>query len=413
MRDIFSRMNEVLVKRVVVVALILAIPILIYVAPELMAGLVALIAATAPLWLPVVLVLVAIPLWLTFVRSHFIMNVPYTTIELKPGPETPRTARPMELVLYALYHRTDLSLFETYIQGHVRMTWSFEAYAHANTIRFFVHLPTAHRQAVEARIRAEYRDIDIDQVRDYTREIPWDPYSMALSVTEYALAKPDPYPLKTYQQYEQQKIDAFNRVLERMSMVGDSEHAALTVTVRPHQRERRKLFDAPKDFLHEDAQREIVRLLGKQGDIQAVPESTKKTIAAIESALKKPSFDCAVRSIYIAERSSFSTDFSNSLDALLEPFADSELNQFSSYDPRENVRWPLREIFSAVPALWSEFFLQMFRRRAFFYPPYIGRTFVLNTEELATLFHIPHFGRVSALANARGVRLDPPDNLPV
>lgn len=406
-------MNGVLLKRVFVVIAILAIPLLIYLAPELMAGVVAVIAATAPLWLPVVLVMIAIPLWLTFVRSHFIMNVPYTTIELKPGPETPRTARPMELIFYALYHRTDLSLFETYIQGHVRMPWSFEAYAHANTVRFFVHVPTAHRQAVEARIRAEYRDIDIDQVLDYSREIPWNPYSMSLSITEYTLAKPDPYPLKTYQQHETQKHDAFNKVLERLSMVGDSEHAALSVTIRPHQRERRKLFDTPKDFLHEDAQREIVRLLGKQGDINAVPEATKKTIAAIESALKKPSFDCAVRSLYVADRDSYSEEFQNSLSAILEPFDDSELNRFAPYDPREQVQWPLREIFSAVPALWSQFFLQMYRRRSFFYPPYIGRTFVLNTEELATLFHIPHFGRVSALANARGVRLDPPDNLPI
>jgi hypothetical protein len=321
----------------------------------------------------------------------------------------------MELVFYALYHRTDLSLSEIYLKGHVRMPWSFEILGHAHAVRFFVHLPTAHRAAVEARIRAEYRDIDIDLVRDYAREIPWNPYAMKLAMREYDLVKPDPYPLKTYTDYEGQKDrrDAFAEVLERMASVGDDEYAALSVIVRPHQRERKKMFGPLKDFLHEDAQKEIVKLLGKQGDINAVPDTTRKTIAAIEAALKKPSFDCGVRMMYVAPREAYSEEFAEGIDQIFEGFNDAELNCFEAYDPKKKINWPLSDVFAAVPALWSEYFLQLYRRRAFFFPPYTGNMFVLNTEELATVFHLPHFARASALANIHGVRIEPPENLPL
>ncbi len=408
-------MNNRMLMRSILVGALIAVPVLIYLAPELSAGIIAFIAFFAPLWLPALLIWIAWPLWLTFIRSHFVSSIPYSTIELKPGAETPRSARPMELVFYALYHRTDLTLSETYLMGHVRMPWSFEVLGHANAVRFFVHLPTAHRQAVEARIRAEYRDIDIDQVRDYSREIPWNPFSKKLSMMEHTLAKADPYPLKTYVAYEDEKVarDAFTELLETMAAAGDHEYAALSIIVRPHQRERLKMFGPLKDTLHDAAQKEIVKLLGKGGDINAVPEKAKKTIAAIEAALKKPSFDCGVRTLYVAEHEHYASELKERMEHALETFNDPELNGFKAYDLNKRIAWPLSELFTAIPALSSEYFLQLYRRRAFFYPPYYGDAFVLNTEELATVFHLPHFARASALANIHGVRLEPPDNLPI
>lgn len=389
-------------------------PLLIYLAPDIAAFIVTIIGFLSPLWLPALLIWIGLPLWLTFVRSHFVMSIPYSTIELKPGPETPRSARPMELVFYALYHRTDVTPLSEYLLGHVRVPWGFEVMAHAGSVRFFVHLPTAHREAVESRIRSEYRDIDIDQVRDYSREIAFDPYSMGLFMREFHLKKPDPYPLKTYTQREdgKGKGDTFMELLEGTLDIGETEHLLISFIVRPHQRER-KLFRDSTDSLHEDAQREIVSLLGPKGDVTAVPEQTRKTITAIETALKKPSFDCGVRALYLAPRKDVKEDIEQRLENLLARFDDPHLNGFQAYDPVKNIGWPLADVFNAIPSLKNLYFLQLYRRRAFFAPPYYGTPFVLNTEELATMFHIPHYARASALSSLRGVRLEPPENLPV
>lgn len=401
--------------RVLIPVLLIAVPVTIYFAPEFAALIYNLALLSSPVWLPVLLWKTAWPLWLTFVRSHYVMSVPYTTIELKPGAETPRSARAMELVFYSLYHRTEVTLLSEYLLGHVRVPWSFEVMAHDGMVRFFAHIPTAHREAVEARLRNEYRDIDIDEIQDYSREIPFNPLHERLTAREYVLARPDPYPLKTYAVHEelQTKKNPLNSFLETMLAVPKDEYLLISWIVRPHQREREGIFrDESRDSLHDDAHHEITHLLGPKGDIRAVSPEVQKTITAIEHALKKPSFDCGVRAVHIGKRETPKEDAEGKLDGLLSVFNDAELNAFKPYNPVEKTGWPFSEFLIAVPLFAEEYFLQLFRRRAFFAPPYYGNQFVLNTEELATVFHLPHYSRGSALASGAG-RFEPPENLPV
>jgi hypothetical protein len=276
-------------------------------------------------------------------------------------------------------------------------------------------MPTSHRAAVESRIRSEYRDIDIDEVHDYSRDLDYDPFTMNVATREYYLAKADPYPLKTFVTYEEEKEkrDVFNELLEQLVQVSDNEHIFLQWIIRPHQRERKKIWLDPTDSLHDDAHSEIAKIIGSKGDMSTINPQKKKLVEAIEQALKKPSFDCGVRSLYIAPSEHFSYERAQSLETILDRFGDAELNNFSAYDPKDNVDWPVNDVFSIFPALSKGYFLQMYRRRAFFSPPYYGKNFVLNTEELATIFHMPHVSRSSALAKMRGLTLEPPENLPI
>lgn len=408
-------MTRRIILRVSLLLAVLAVPLAIYLAPQVAADIYRVVAVVTPIWLPVLLAALAIPLWFTFVRSQYVSSIPYSIIELKPGPETPKTAHAMELVFYALYYRTSIPLASAVFLGQVRLPWSFEVYAHKGGVRFFVYLPTAHRAAVEARIRAEYPDVDIDEARDYSREFSFDPFSMRLDMREYTLSKPDPYPLKTYPAFENAKEPRFlfNEFLEGLVTLGEHEHLFLSWIVMPHQRERRKFWEHPADFLHQDAEEEIMKIVGPGGNLHEISENKQALVAAIEKALQKPSFDCGVRALYIASRKEFNGNRIQALDSLLEPFNDPELNAFTSYDPRGQVGWPLSEIFIAVPILSMNYLVNLYRRRAFFNPPYHGRSFVLNTEELATVYHLPHIAHASPLAKGSGTHLEPPDNLPV
>jgi hypothetical protein len=58
--------------------------------------------------------------------------------------------------------------------------------------------------------------------------------------------------------------------------------------------------------------------------------------------------------------------------------------------------------------------LEAYKRRMFFYNPFIGTPFVLNSEELATIFHFP--GQVAAAPNLYRVpskKGQAPSNLPI
>lgn len=409
------------VLRVVAVSLILLVPLGIYLAPALMAALVTGIATVAPLWLPLLLAAILAPLWLHYMRSQYVSGIRYTTLELKPGDDTPRTARAMEIVFYSLYHRVDISRMMAILTGQVRLPWSFEIMAHAGTVRFFIHVPTTHRAAIESRLRAEYRDVDIDEVRDYAREVGYDAWRMRLVTREYTLEKPDPYPLSTYEEYEAEALkpgkgkalDPLLALLEELVSVGEGEYLYLSLMVRPHQRDRRHLWEAPTDTLHEDAHREIAKIVGSAGDPALIPESKRALVTAIEHALKKPSFDTGLRTLYMATREQWSDERAARLDTLFEGFSAPDRNSITSIDPRAQIGWPLVDIFTAAPPLLGSYLLNLYRRRAFFAPPYYGKPMVLNTAELATLFHLPLITRASALARSRGKRLEPPDNLPL
>ncbi len=414
-----SRMDRVALFRIGVVGIPILVILAIYFTPVFAGGVYLFLKALAPLWLPPLLALMLWPLWITFIRSQYTSTIHYRTLELKPGDNTPKTAKPMELVFYSLYYRTDITLWNSLLKGVVRVPWGFEVVAKGGIVRFFVHVPAHHLAAVEGRLRAEYRDVDIDEVRDYSREEHFNPFDQKVLMREYSLTKNDAYPIRTYETDEHAKIrqDTFSDMLEELTSVGDGEEIWGSLMIRPHQRDWGtswyEYLNPPADTLHLDAHREIQRIVGASGDVRNLPESKQEMVAAIEKALQKPSFDCGLRVVYRAHRSKWNEERAMSIDRLFNRFGDDTLNSFESYDPRASVGWPLSDIFVALPAFDMEYFLKLYRRRAFFTPPYYGRSFILNTEELATLWHLPKVGRASALSRMRGKRLEPPENLPI
>lgn len=412
-------MSRGVLLRIALVAVPLLIILTIYWAPAVAAFVYEVIVALSPLWLPPLLLALAWPLWLTFIKSQYVAGIKYATLELKPGPNTPRTARPMELIFYALYHRTEITRFNALFKGVVRVPWSFEIAASGGVVRFFMHVPVHHRAAIESRIRAEYHDIDIDEARDYSRERHFDSFIDRLHMREFTLSKADPYPLKTYEAHEHAKDrrDVFGELLNELSTVPEGQEVWVSLMVRPHQRDFIEGFwsfmEVPSDSLHEDARHEIQKIVGSSGDVRGLPAAKQQLVDAIEKALQKPSFDCGLRVVYRAPRDQWSEELAQLSEHLFDRFGDHDFNSFEAYDPRSRVGWPLSDIFAALPALDDQYFLKLYRRRAFFAPPYYGKVFVLNTEELATLWHLPKVGKASALSRARGTRLEPPQNLPV
>ncbi len=412
-------MNRGVLLRAGAIALIVLIPVTIYLAPALAGFIVGVVGALSPLWLPPLLFVIAWPLWLTFARSRYVAGIEYTTLELKPGDNTPKTARPMEVVFYALYYRQPVEWREALLKGVVRLPWGFEIAASGGTVRLLLHIPTHHRAMIEARLRAEYKDIDIDEVRDYSREKAFNPLAGRVLMREFTLGKPDPYPLMTYEAHEhgKERRDPFAEMLEELVAVPEGQTVWVSLLVRPHQRDWGRgvwdwLYD-PTDTLHDAASAEIEKLVGRTGDLRGLPENVQRTVNAIEKGLTKPSFDCGLRVLYIADKRAWSIDRATHIESLFDRFGDATLNTLVPYDPRSNVGWPLSDVFAVLPGFDDEYFIKLYRRRAFFAPPYYGKSFVLNTEELATLWHLPKFGRSSALNRGSGTRLEPPDNLPL
>lgn len=400
-------MQRGLILKIFLPVFLVAVLLTIYLSPEAAAFVYDVVAFLAPLWLPALLAYLAWPLWLSFMRQRYIAGIPYAVVELVPGPDTPQTPKAMELVFYSLYHRTEITPHD-FLFGASRLSWSFEIYASEGGMRFFVRVPRSHLPAFESRIRAEYHDIEMYEVRDYSREIPFHASSMHAAMREFTLAKPDPYPLATY--VSREESDPFSEMLDGLS-AGAGEHFLISYIIRPHQRERTGYFKDPSDSLHEDAHRAIAGILGTRGELHALPPAQQSLVAAIEAGLRKPSFDCGIRALYIAERRRYDENRARKIEGLFSRFGDSTLNEFASYDPLDRAPFLARETFAALPHVRENHLVELYRRRAFFTTPYVGAAFVLNTEELATVFHLPQSARGGPAG--QGTKLEPPENLPL
>jgi len=165
-------------------------------------------------------------------------------LELKIPNDSTKPIRAMETVMAnihaALYQPADT--WEKWVEGQIQTSMSLEMVSIEGEIHFYVRLSSGFRDAVEAAFYAQYPDIEIIEVEDYTRKIPlnipnkdWD-----LWATDYKSFRPDAYPIKTYKEFEtekeiteEQKIDPVAVLLEAFSKVGPKEQLWIQMVIKP------------------------------------------------------------------------------------------------------------------------------------------------------------------------------------
>jgi hypothetical protein len=159
------------------------------------------------------------------------------------------------------------------------------------------------------------------------------------------------------------------------------------------------------------------------------PNPTKgqvETIGAIERSLGKMSFDTMIRAIYLADNDRFNPSYISGLIGSMRQYNSESLNGFKMKTKTDSsdafkdwcTVFPfLQKTRDGVQEKYKKELFNAYRLRSFFYPPYQyykQNPFVLNTEELATIYHFP--GNVSAtptLTKIPSKKSEPPANLPI
>jgi hypothetical protein len=136
-------------------------------------------------------------------------------------------------------------------------------------------------------------------------------------------------------------------------------------------------------------------------------------ISAIERSLGKLGFDCGIRTLYIAKKEHYDGSNIAGLTGILRQYSAPDLNGFkptntTSFDyPWEDwndirLNKKKKKIFDA------------YARRSYFYAPYKKKPFVLNTEELATVYHFPGgVAETPTFTRIESRKGEPPANLPI
>jgi len=235
-------------------------------------------------------------------------------------------------------------------------TVSFEIVGKKEDIRFYVWTPSKLKDLVEKQIHGAYPEAEVTEVEEYNIFSE----EGKVAYKSFQLSRGNFYPVKTFKDLP---TDALASLTSALAKMGEGEAAAIQILV------------SPADSSWQSEGRKYISDTKKQ---EADPEKAKfstsaKTLEAVEAKIGKPGFETSIRIVAVAASSEAAK---MNLDNIASTF-----EQFSS----ETNGLRKRKIRSR--GSFMEDFL--YRYQPMFHV--LGsHSSILNSEELATLYHFPN-----------------------
>jgi len=370
----------------------------------------------------------------------------YKLLEIKLPEEVKRPIKAMEQVFSHLWSVYDPSNFkEEWIDGKFLLNFSLEIVGIDGKIHFLIRSPIALEEMIKSIIYSQYPEVEIIDFPDYTQQVPQKLPNREWRIwgCNYRLNKADSYPIKTYEQFfekspeakEEKRVDPLASLLEGMAMMKKGEQLWIQIVAKPITDKednwisrgrglRDKLTKRTSDEKRKSILRQVFETLFLwRGSEEAVVEkknfsmmeftsAENRVIEAIEDKIAKYGFQCTIRFLYLGKGESF---FKPRIKVPINFFVGLSTEGLNGLRP-----WMVTTVYYP-PHKEQRIY---FKKRDLFWhyikrlPPLFpkgGGTFVLNTEELATIFHFP--GKIAApapsLERIRMSKGEPPLNLPV
>ncbi|MBN2093919.1 MAG: hypothetical protein JW740_00890 [Candidatus Zambryskibacteria bacterium] len=389
----------------------------------------------APIWLPIFFISLAFKAWLNYKRAAYWQEESSVLLEIKLPREIHKSPAAMEVVLNSL-HQTgkEGTWWDRIRKGQTRARFSLEIVSLEGKIRFFIWTQPTHRNAIETHIYSQYPEVEIYEVKeDYAKSFVYNPETISMWVAEFALTGPDPLPIKTYIDYgldkdpkEEYKIDPMTPLLEFLGSITSGQNVWIQILIRAHKKRRiLDVFKEKEDSWKNEAENEVKKILDKLKEEgggtfpRVMTDEEKNKMTALQRSVSKYPFDCGIRAIYITEKDKFVPSNIGGTLGAVKQFGSPGSNGFKPKGWMIDFDYPWQEWFNSKDKLKAKA-LEEYKLRRYFYSPYLGKKyhsakpFVLNTEELATIFHFP--GEVAAtptLEKIPSLKSQAPSNLPI
>ena len=339
--------------------------------------------------------------------------------------------------------------WEVWTEGVFQQSLSFEIVSLEGHIQFIVGLNQVHRDLVESAIFAQYPEAEITEVEDYTREFdksfPNDEYD--IWGTDFVHVKHFALPIKVYRAFgddlNQEYKDPMAAFLENMTRIGKGEHLWYQIILTPIDQSwvkqgqaeiakalgkkppsKKTIFDSilkiPMSILSEVGNMVFGTTGGSAGGDEARPPSLQDLppgdvlkIKSMEEKCSKIGYRVKIRTVYLAKHEAFSkAKVAYSLIGAIKQFNTENLNSLKP-DMKNG-------------GTGGDFFFKkkkvafLNRRKKTLFWAYTrriggvgGKPMILNTEELASLYHFPLATvKASMLKKIEVKTAEPPVNLP-
>ena len=367
----------------------------------------------------------------------------------------------------------DITWYEKNIQGKRQLNISLEVASIEGQIQFFIHTPVQFRDLVESAIYTSYPNLEIfEQSEDYADNALEEFLEDRFDIwgADLKLVTQNPIPIKTYPESEhklsKELKDPLIDLLEILGRLRESEQIWLQFVITPigselkeegeklikkillgkdiDKRSKDNIADKLVFFLMKFAQ-DVVEFVKEVLDLHPTVDkfdeekeksvtlpSDKRLIEAIQNKISKIAFKSCVRIVYVADKEIFAKD--RGITGVLGAFRAFQAVSLNSFEVSSVSRviennWKGSKILDAQ----KQEVIKAYKKRAFSWRARVGltKTFfkvkkflafsersvpksILNTEELATVYHFPvNMIKASLIKKTSSKRAEPPFGLPV
>ena len=417
----------------------------------------------------VVLGKIAWTLWVHYIQHDFISGITWVVLEIIPPREVLRSPKAMELFLTnALYQWSNKGGKEEFWQGAVWFWFSLEIVSIDGQVHFYIRVPTRLQGLVETQMYAQYPQAQVRVAEDYTLAVDEiSPKSKWMGWgCEFKLEKPEAYPIKTYVDFgldkdpkEEFKVDPISPVVELFGSLKKGEQMWMQVVITPS----KKMYKTPGTWFgkHDWAAQAKKELLKVQAPYSTTrqsaddpthfgmevrtPEHLKNMVKRMNDKVNKLGFEAGIRAMYIAPKEVYDMSSRRNLRLIFRQYSNPDSNSLTRTNSTQGdaLGSSIMSLSQEKVMILANRMLEEYRERNFFHDrmrqkvfsehrfsggpfniigiiskqfflPFVhAPTFVLNTEEIATLWHFPgQILKVPTLERIESKEASPPTNLP-
>lgn len=271
---------------------------------------------------------------------------------------------------------------------------SFEIAVQNKRIGFYVWVPEHLKAFVEEQIYAQYPDVYISEVNDYT--LADAAHATTQLVAELQLTAHEALPIKTFPSFE---VDPLAAITATLAQFEENEEAWLQVVIRPASDKWYKKSEQYASGIRGGK----TSTTGLFSALWAPPETKSETpklaeyesarAAAAETKSHKLAYEMSLRIVYRGATTPAQAKMRiQAISASFKQFNTTYLNGFS------------HKILGEDPRLIEQYRQRVLSRKGF----------VCNIEEVASLYHLPHTNvETPNILWASAKTAEPPANLPV
>lgn len=380
-------------------------------------------------------------------QGKFLSGIEYCLLAIDIPKDSEQTPKAMEQVFATITGaHQDISSRDKYFKGEVQISFSFEIISIDGYVQFLIRTPKVHRDLVEGAVYSQYPDAEITEVEDYVKDFPShfpnDHYN--LWGTEVELVRNEAFPIRTYKYFEdplsQELKDPLASLIETMSRIQKNEQVWFQIVIVPTENtkwvqkalkqaykicgkkapeKKKTLFDMLLDWLYRlpdflpfiasssvygEERREIFDFR-----VMNLTPGEREIVEAIEQKASKLGYICKLRLMYVSPHEQYQTSrVINSVYGALKQFGYLTRNSF-----RPNKRTKTSVVWFFVEQrknMRRQRLMRNYKNRSW----YMGsKYFILNIEELASLYHFPSITvKTPYLKRTEVKKSDSPAHLP-